>query len=126
MVEFSLDEIFLGIFDSNFPGPVVYLNPYIFNVERASADAPGGSMKYQLTYLNIRLFKCGYRIVTDDDDDDDDDDDYIATDDDANDVNAVDDNQHQEPRLLHHRFTHPQPATFRNEAPPEAGASHLW
>ena len=40
----------------------VYLNPYIFNVERASADASRGSMKYQLTYLNIRLFKCGYRI----------------------------------------------------------------
>ena len=39
----------------------VYLNPYVFNVERASADAPRGSMKYQLTYLNIRLFKCGYR-----------------------------------------------------------------
>ena len=41
----------------------VYLNPYIFNVERASADAPRGSMKYQFTYLNIRLFKCGYRTV---------------------------------------------------------------
>ena len=40
----------------------VYLNQYIFNVERASADAPRGSMKYQLTYLKIRLFKCGYRI----------------------------------------------------------------
>ena len=40
----------------------VYWNPYIFNVERASADAPRGSMKYQLTCLNIRLFKCGYRI----------------------------------------------------------------
>ena len=32
----------------------VYLSPYIFNVERASADAPRGSMKYQLIYLNIR------------------------------------------------------------------------
>ena len=39
----------------------VCLNPYIFDVERASADAPRGSMKYQLTYLKIRLFKCGYR-----------------------------------------------------------------
>ena len=39
----------------------VCLNPYIFNVGRANADAPRGSMKYQLTCLNIRLFKCGYR-----------------------------------------------------------------
>ena len=35
--------------------------PYIFNVGRANADALRGSMKYQLTCLNIRLFKCGYR-----------------------------------------------------------------
>ena len=33
----------------------VYLNPYIFNVERASADAPRGSMKCQLTSLNAYL-----------------------------------------------------------------------
>ena len=36
--------------------------PYIFNVGRANADALRGSMKYQLTCLSIRLFKCGYRI----------------------------------------------------------------
>ena len=35
--------------------------PYIFNVGRANADALRGSMKYQLTCLNMRLFKCGYR-----------------------------------------------------------------
>ena len=43
-------------------GASVYFDPYIFNVERASSEAPRGSMKYRLTCLIIRLFTCGYRI----------------------------------------------------------------
>ena len=37
--------------------------PYVYMAVRAKEYLPGGSLKYLLVYVKVRIFQCSYRII---------------------------------------------------------------